>query len=47
MYDPRCKKCHLPLLSEDEIEYEYCESCLDAIYEKEQERREWNYYHNE
>lgn len=45
MGEERCKKCKLPLLSENELEFEHCERCLEAQAERYQRRREWNEYH--
>ena len=43
-----CKRClKNPLIYEDELETGYCEDCLEILSQKEQDRREWDYYHSE
>lgn len=45
----RCKNknCKIILLTEDELDCGYCEDCLEVMAERSQERREWDYYHND
>ncbi len=40
-----CRKCGIALLDEIELDTGVCEHCAEAMYERDQERREWDYYH--
>jgi hypothetical protein len=44
-YDPRCRKCGNPLLTEDETEYMLCEDCSESAYAASEERRDFDYWH--
>lgn len=43
--DKRCMKCRKHLFGEIEIDTHLCGRCADREYEREQARREWEYYH--
>lgn len=43
--DYRCSVCKIPLDGDIEIDTGVCGQCADSMYEREQERREWDYYH--
>lgn len=43
--EPRCHKCQAHLWTDIEREFKQCNRCLDREATREQERREWIYYH--
>jgi predicted RNA-binding Zn-ribbon protein involved in translation (DUF1610 family) len=45
MHDERCRKCGIALLGEIEMDTGVCGPCGEAMYERDQERREWDHYH--
>lgn len=42
---PRCRRCRVVLVYDHEYDDEYCGPCIDALADREQERREWAAYH--
>jgi hypothetical protein len=42
-----CQRCGDALLDEVELDMGICGYCVDAVIERDRERREWDYYHNE
>lgn len=42
---PRCSRCNDWLFDDIEIDTGICASCGTTLYEREQRRREWDYYH--
>lgn len=45
--EPRCTRCAMPLLDEDELHFRMCERCLDVAAERSRERAEWGAFHDE
>lgn len=43
----RCQRCGAWLNGDIEFDIGICGDCADTLYEIEQERREWEYYHND
>jgi hypothetical protein len=42
----RCQ-CGIPLVYEQELDYDTCEGCMEAQVERRRERDEWNHFHSE
>lgn len=44
-YVPRCQHCNSSLWSDDELDFNTCNPCLESQYERSQAQQEWDYYH--
>lgn len=45
----KCRQCGKPALgvNDEGYAYQYCDSCLDILIERSQQRAEWEQFHDE